>query len=90
MTRITGPSGVVIDVDPMIADGLVMAGNAVYVDASVVVPAAVQEVIPETAPVGDGKPRGNASLEEWAAYATAQGKDVAGLSRDEVRSLFKE
>lgn len=33
-------------------------------------------------------PAGNASLEVWAEYATAQGKDVEGLSRNEIRDLF--
>lgn len=34
------------------------------------------------------KPAGNASTETWAEYAAAQGKDVEGLSRDEIRDLF--
>lgn len=33
-------------------------------------------------------PAGNASQEEWAAYATAQGRDVDGLSRNQIRDLF--
>lgn len=33
-------------------------------------------------------PAGNASQEDWAAYATAQGKDVEGLSRNQIRDLF--
>lgn len=41
-------------------------------------------------PVADEveKPSGNASQEVWAEYATAQGKDVEGLSRNEIRDLF--
>lgn len=34
------------------------------------------------------RPAGNASQEVWAEYATAQGKDVEGLSRNEIRDLF--
>lgn len=37
---------------------------------------------------GVAKPAGNASRDEWAEYATAQGKDVDGLSRDDIRALF--
>ncbi|WP_458116982.1 hypothetical protein [Arthrobacter sp. D2-10] len=41
----------------------------------------------------DGKPAGNASLEEWTAYALANGKteeDLKDLKRDDVRALFTE
>ncbi len=34
------------------------------------------------------KPAGNASLEAWQEYAAAQGKDVDGKGRDEIRDLF--
>lgn len=34
------------------------------------------------------RPAGNASRDEWAEYATAQGKDVDGLGRDQIRDLF--
>ena len=37
---------------------------------------------------GVAKPAGNASRDEWAEYATAQGKDVEGLARDDIRALF--
>lgn len=37
---------------------------------------------------GLARPAGNASEEAWAEYATAQGKDVAGLSRNQIRDLF--
>lgn len=38
---------------------------------------------------GDGpQPAGNASLEAWREYATSQGVDVEGLSRDELRGRF--
>lgn len=38
-----------------------------------------------------GPPRGNASLEEWAAYAKSQGatdEDLAGQSRDQIREQY--
>lgn len=37
---------------------------------------------------GLAKPAGNASHDTWIAYAKAQGKDVGGLSRDQIRDLF--
>lgn len=43
------------------------------------------EVLPDA--VG-ARPAGNASQEAWTEYATAQGKDVEGLSRNEIRDLF--
>lgn len=43
---------------------------------------------------GEGeKPAGNASLDDWRAYALANGKsetDLDGLKRDEIRDLFAE
>ena len=35
------------------------------------------------------KPAGNASLEAWQEYATAQGVDVEGKSRDDLRAEFE-
>lgn len=40
---------------------------------------------------GDDRPAGNASRDDWAAYALAQGADeadVEGLSRDELREQY--
>ena len=40
---------------------------------------------------GDEPPAGNASLEEWHAYALAHGKteaELEGKKRDEIRELF--
>ena len=39
-----------------------------------------------------GKPAGNASLEDWTAYALANGHSEAelkGLKRDDVKALFE-
>lgn len=54
----------------------------------------VSDVVPNT--TGDdpnGRPRGNASREEWVSYALANGKtedDVNGLKQSEIRALFAE
>lgn len=42
----------------------------------------------ESEPVAVAAPNGNASKSDWEAYATSQGKDVEGLTRDEIRDLF--
>ena len=36
------------------------------------------------------KPPGNASREDWAAYAVSKGVDPAARTRDEIRDLFEE
>lgn len=96
MTRIIGPSGIEIDVDDCTASGLVDGGHARYVIDS------AEETPDFETPDGQGvddpehigtveeKPKGNASLTEWAQYAADAGKDVASLSRDEIRALFKD
>jgi hypothetical protein len=59
---------------------------------AVVAPAPEEEAVEE--PVeDDGLPKGNASREEWAAYALAHGlteDEVGPLSRDEIRDRFAE
>lgn len=101
MVKIIGQSGIELDVDQTIAEGLVDGGHARYVvesepivetaETDPVTPDPVHETPPvvEAEPIGE-KPKGNASIEAWAAYATANGKSVDGLNRDEIRSLFKE
>lgn len=42
-------------------------------------------------PPTDDRPAGNASREEWEAYATAHGRtieELADLSRNDIRDLF--
>lgn len=51
------------------------------------VPAGQAAAIPSPAPAGD-RPAGNASSDEWAAHAAAEGVDPAGLTRNEIRDLF--
>jgi len=52
-------------------------------------------LVPDEPPddeTGDGLPKGNASREEWAAYALGHGltaADVEPLSRDEIRDHFQ-
>lgn len=39
----------------------------------------------------DERPAGNASRDEWAAYAVAQGhteEEIADLNRDKIKDLF--
>jgi hypothetical protein len=61
---------------------------------AVVAPAPEEEADEEAAeePVeDDGLPKGNASREEWAAYALAHGlteDEVGPLTRDEIRDRF--
>lgn len=106
MTRIIGPSGIEMDIDDNVATGLVDGGHARYVTEAPAEdkprdsasPAATlgdpdsgtSEGPASTAPASPDKPKGNASLDVWAAYATAHGKDITGLNRDEIRALFKE
>lgn len=52
--------------------------------------AASGDVLTDAVSSGAERPAGNASQEAWAEYATAQGKDVEGLSRNEIRDLFTE
>jgi hypothetical protein len=80
MAKIIGPSGLILDVEDIVASGLVDGGHARY----------VTETTPEPAETVGEMPKGNAGLDAWAAFATANGKDVEGMSRDEIRALFKE
>ena len=63
-------------------------GEAPVVDTEVA--AGPSESAGQGDPEGE-KPAGNASLEEWRAYALANGKsedDLVDLKRDEIRDLF--
>lgn len=51
------------------------------------------EGAPSEAPAADGRPAGNASREDWEAYALDNGRtaeDLEGLGRNEIRDLFPE
>lgn len=93
MVMIVGPSGVEMDIEVSVAEGLVDGGHARYVTGVIdehVVPAdtksgPIEPVIPDS----DERPKGNAGLDVWAAYAAARGQNVDGLSRDDIRALFK-
>lgn len=48
---------------------------------------------PDPAPDPDARPAGNASADEWRAYAVARGmsqEEADGLGRDELRDRFTE
>jgi hypothetical protein len=53
-----------------------------------------QDEAPAEAPAADdGLPKGNASREEWAAYALSRGlpaEELEPLTRDEIRDHFNE
>lgn len=74
------PDPAVVILNPEVSPGLVLpVGNSV---ADVT-----------TQPAQDGRPRGNASRDEWVAYALANGKtedDLTGLKQGEIRELFTE
>jgi hypothetical protein len=103
MAKIIGPSGLILDVEDIVASGLVDGryvtettpepegaeeAPAEPVEVAEVTP--VTETTPEPAETVGEMPKGNAGLDAWAAFATANGKDVEGMSRDEIRALFKE
>lgn len=78
-------TGVIVNVDDETAAYL----GAGWVDPDSVAPAGSDSGAGEGA--GDGRPAGNASAEEWEAYALANGKtaeDLQGLGRNEIRDLF--
>lgn len=83
---IEGPNGLVIGFDKETAEGLLRHPD--------IKKAAAPE--PETAPAdpaATGAPAGNASKEDWYAYALANGKtsaDLDGLGQREIRALFTE
>jgi hypothetical protein len=83
------PSGLAQDsVDHLRDLGFIKGGSE---PAATILPApAVDEV---AAPVAQlEKPAGNAGLDEWTVYARSQGAtddDLEGLSRNDVRDLYK-
>lgn len=76
----------------------VRKGMVVKVD--LLVPEASEPVVAEEEPKGpektNGKPAGNASRDDWAAYAASKGApeedtkpvDQGGLSRDDLRAKY--
>jgi len=83
------PSGLAQEsVDHLRGLGFVKGGGEPV--ATILPPPAVAEV---PAPISQvEKPAGNAGLDEWTAYARSQGAtddDLEGLSRNDVRDLYK-
>ena len=83
LVYIKGPNGLVIGHNPSVAAGLLKHADHKKVAA------------PE-APADDDAPQapaGNASKEDWHAYALANGKtsaDLDGLGQREIRALFQD
>lgn len=91
LVYVKGPNGLVIGFAPSVAAGLVKHPDHKVVDA----PAAPVEPDPtKDAPEpADEKPAGNASKDDWYAYALAHGKtsaDLADLGQRDIRALFTE
>ncbi len=92
LVYVKGPNGLVIGYPKSVADGLVRHPDHKKVDAPKAVepaPAADEPVDPDAAPA----PAGNASKDDWYAYALANGKtsaDLDGLGQREIRALFTE
>jgi hypothetical protein len=87
---IEGPNGLVIGHSPSVAAGLLKHADHKKVPAPVFAePEADQDPGDTPAPA----PAGNASTEDWHAYALASGKtsaDLDGLGQREIRALFTE
>lgn len=69
------------------ADAATEAANAAAQPAADAATVAADDAQADAA----GRPRGNASRDEWAAYALAHGtseEQIANLSRDEISALF--
>jgi hypothetical protein len=90
---IEGPNGLVIGFDKETAEGLLRHPDIKKAAA----PVAPEPETPESdeAPQDEAPaaPAGNASKEDWYAYALANGKtsaDLEGLGQREIRALFTE
>ncbi len=106
MAPFVGQSGVLMNLPVTISAGLVRQGTLVEVDeglspeelASIVqerfgvsASDSVAEATPKASTTVE-KPRGNASRDDWVAYALSQGKsedDLAGLKQGEIRELLE-
>lgn len=90
LVYVKGPNGLVLGFPKSVADGLVRHPDHKKVEApKAAEPAPVEPV----APVEDPAPAGNASKDDWYAYALAHGKtgaDLDGLGQREIRALFTE
>lgn len=93
LVYVKGPNGLVIGFTESVAAGLLKHADhkKVSAPAAPVVPDPDGEepVDPEATPA----PAGNASKDDWYAYALANGKtsaDLDGLGQREIRALFTE
>lgn len=91
---VKGPNGLVIGHPKSVAEGLLRHTDHKRVEAPKAVepvpaPDGEEPVDPDAAPA----PAGNASKDDWYAYALANGKtsaDLDGLGQREIRALFTE
>lgn len=87
LVYVEGPNGLVIGFPKSVAAGLLRHPDHKKVSD----PWTVEFVPP--APDPDAKPAGNASKDDWYAYALAHGKtsaDLTDLGQREIRALFTE
>lgn len=96
MTLVKGPNGIVVDVAPAVASGLISGGYVVAVKGK------DSETTPDQTDADDtededlgtpSKPAGNASRGDWEAYAVSQGfgeEQLEGMKQRDIRELFDE
>jgi len=85
---VKGPNGLVIGYPAAVAEGLLRHHDHKKVSA----PDPAVEPDPAV-PEADAAPAGNASKDDWYAYALANGKtsaDLDGLGQRDIRALFTE
>lgn len=96
MTLVKGPNGIVVDVAPTVASGLIGGGYVEAVDSDSPRKPPEQAVADQSEFEDDGepaKPAGNASRGDWEAYALSQGfgeEQIDGLKQREIRDLLDE
>lgn len=104
MTLVKGPNGLIVDVAPSVASGLIGGGHVVAVeDADETTPDQDEQDTtevedsddesPEPSTEDAARPAGNASRGDWEAYALSQGfaeEQLEGLKQSEIRALFDE
>ena len=97
MTLVKGPNGLVIDVAPAVASGLISGGHVEAAGKDVPEIGDTDEDSVESTEVADTdeavKPGGNASKQVWHDYALDQGfaeEQLDGLKQSEIRALFED
>lgn len=104
MAPYVGKSGTLLNLKGAVASGLIASGIVVEVEEGLTAEQLakiasekfggndpVAEATPKASTTVE-KPRGNASRDDWVAYALSQGKsedDLAGLKQGEIRELLE-